>query len=218
VALIKNMPSIIGTIVGAIPQLIGGIIGAFGEAVAQMASVGVNIVKGLWKGITGSAGWLIGQIGGFVNDVVGNIGSFFGIHSPSTRMRDEIGQWIPPGIGEGVTENEEKAIKPIRNLGDKIIDEAQKLNVSASLTTDSSFTKTLTPMSFTGSPSVSLGDSMVSAIRQALSDGLFTIADVTARIDSSDMSTMASKVQSAIIDVRDADTKSAALAVQQGVR
>lgn len=161
VSLVQNMPMIIGTIVAAIPQIITGIVGAIVGGFDQINRAGVNLVHGLWDGISGAAGWLFNKIGGFVNDVMSNIGKFFGIASPSKRMADEVGQYLPSGIGVGVAQNEEDALKPIRQLGSRIMDEAQKLNVSATMSTEASVTKTLIPMMATPTPQ---GASSVNAV------------------------------------------------------
>ena len=43
------------------------------------------------------------------------------IHSPSKAFAKEVGAFIPPGIGNGVEENEEDAIGPVENLIDKMV-------------------------------------------------------------------------------------------------
>lgn len=149
VALISNLPLIIGTILGAVPQIIGGLISAFSENVGKMSDIGRNLLEGIWKGITGGAGWLFGKIKGFANDVVSNIAGFFGVKSPSTRMRDEIGAFLPAGIGVGVERHAADALKPIRGLNEEIMAEALKLNTSVAFTSEASMTQTLVPMQAT---------------------------------------------------------------------
>ena len=146
VALVRNMPLIVGTIVAVIPQIIGGIVGALASGIGQMVNMGSNLVRGIWEGISGAAGWLFNKIRGFASDVVGNIANFFGTHSPSTRLRDEVGQWIPAGIGVGVAENAQKALQPIQDLNSQIMTEALKLNTSADFTSTANLTQTLVPM------------------------------------------------------------------------
>ena len=68
---------------------------------STMLSIGKNIVKGLWNGISGAANWLYRKVSSFVGNIVGTIKDALGINSPSTVMRDKIGKWLPPGIGEG---------------------------------------------------------------------------------------------------------------------
>ena len=71
----------------------------------QVVSVGSNIVHGIWSGISGAAGWLMRKISGFASSVVSNIKGFFGIHSPSRVMRDQVGKYLAEGIYVGFDEN-----------------------------------------------------------------------------------------------------------------
>lgn len=145
-ALITNMPMIVGTIVAAIPQIIGGIVGALGDGIWQVIQVGGDIVRGIWEGISGAAGWLFNQIAGFVDDVVNNIASFFGIASPSKVMRDQIGAFLPSGIGLGVAQHEQDAIRPIQDLNSSIMDEARRLNTTIAFTHSDTLEQTLVPL------------------------------------------------------------------------
>lgn len=150
-SLITNLPQIIGTIVAAMPQIITGIVTALGNGIWQVIQVGGNIVRGIWDGISGAAGWLFDQIAGFVDDVMANIASFFGIASPAKRLRDEIGAFIPSGIGVGVTLHAEDAINPITDLNTKMMAEAQKLNTTNSFSNESFFSQGLIPLQATPS-------------------------------------------------------------------
>lgn len=67
----------------------------------KMASIGSNIVQGLWNGISDMTGWIIDKIGGFASSVVSFIKDFFGIHSPSRVMRDQVGKYLAMGVGTG---------------------------------------------------------------------------------------------------------------------
>lgn len=150
VALIKALPQIISTIVKAVPQIIEGLYNAFVKAAPQMAQAGLNLIKGLWNGISDAAGWLFGKIGGFVNSVMDKIKGFFGIHSPSTLMADEVGKWLPAGIGVGVELNAEAALKPIQDLNAQILDEAAKLpTMGVAFTHDTAVTQSVVPMQAT---------------------------------------------------------------------
>lgn len=68
---------------------------------STVLSIGKNIVRGLWNGISGAAGWLYSKVRSFANGVINSIKSTLGINSPSRVMRDQVGKWLPPGIGEG---------------------------------------------------------------------------------------------------------------------
>ena len=67
----------------------------------QVVSVGTNIVQGIWRGITGAAGWLAGKVKSFATGILDGMKSALGIHSPSRVMRDIVGVNIVKGIGVG---------------------------------------------------------------------------------------------------------------------
>lgn len=87
-----------GNIVSAIVNTIKSIPG-------KMLSIGKDIVKGLWNGISDMTGWVIDKIKGFGESVLGGIKDFFGIHSPSRVMRDEVGKYMAQGVGVGFEKN-----------------------------------------------------------------------------------------------------------------
>lgn len=87
-----------GNIVSAIVNTIKSIPG-------KMLSIGKDIVKGLWNGISDMTGWVIDKIQGFGASVLGGIKDFFGIHSPSRVMRDEVGKYMAQGVGIGFEKN-----------------------------------------------------------------------------------------------------------------
>lgn len=72
----------------------------------DMKDIGKNIVEGLWNGINNAKDWVLGKISGFVDSITSGIKDFFGIHSPSRVMRDEIGKNLMLGMAEGITGNE----------------------------------------------------------------------------------------------------------------
>jgi len=100
-ALIKNLPSIISSIIRAVPTIIKGIVGAFKNYIPKMADVGLNLIKGIGNGIANGAGWLLDKVTSMCNSVMDKVKGFFGIHSPSTVMRDKVGVFLAKGLGEG---------------------------------------------------------------------------------------------------------------------
>lgn len=83
------------------------IVDEVGKIPGKMISIGGDIVRGIWNGISGAAGWIKDQIAGFCSGVVDGIKEFFGIHSPSTLFRDEVGKFMAEGIGVGFADEME---------------------------------------------------------------------------------------------------------------
>lgn len=87
-----------------------------------MPSVGINLVKGLIKGITDNWHWVTTKIKEWCKGILDNVKAFFGIHSPSTVMRDEIGKMIDLGIAEGIEENTKAIEDVIKEQKQTIVD------------------------------------------------------------------------------------------------
>lgn len=121
VALIKNLPKIIVEIVKAVPQIIAAIVKGFAGGAAQMASIGLNLIKGIWNGIGDAASWLWGKVSGFCSNLMSKIKGFFGIHSPSTEMA-WVGEMLVEGLAGSIEDNGGEAVKAAEGLSEGISD------------------------------------------------------------------------------------------------
>lgn len=90
-------------------QFVSNIVSGLSGLAGRVTSVGSDIVHGIWSGISGAAGWLMNQISGFANNIVSGIKGFFGIHSPSTVMRDQVGKYLAEGVAVGWEKNDPMA-------------------------------------------------------------------------------------------------------------
>ncbi len=91
----------IGNAVNGARNVVSAIVGALRQAPGMVLDVGTNIVRGVWEGISNSIGWLRDKVSGWVSGIMQDIKGFFGIHSPSRLMRDEVGRYLAEGIGVG---------------------------------------------------------------------------------------------------------------------
>lgn len=91
----------IGNAVSGARNVVSAIVGALRQAPGMVLDVGANIVRGVWEGISNSIGWLRDKVSGWVHGIMQDIKGFFGIHSPSRLMRDEVGKYLAEGIGVG---------------------------------------------------------------------------------------------------------------------
>lgn len=85
----------------AAKDLFDSIVNKIEELPGKMLEIGDNLVKGIWDGITGAKDWLLDQISGFADGVLSGFKDSFGIKSPSTLMRDVIGENLALGVGVG---------------------------------------------------------------------------------------------------------------------
>ena len=100
-ALAKGLIQCIPALVASLPQIVTAILDGIGQSTVAIFDVGTNIVAGLWEGLCSSMDWLKNKIAGWVGDVLSFIKGLFGIHSPSTVFRDEIGKNLALGLEEG---------------------------------------------------------------------------------------------------------------------
>ena len=103
-------------------DLWGQVKSIFSNAYNNMSDVGKNIVSGIWEGISNSFRWIKEKISEWVGDVVDFIKRIFGIHSPSTVMRDQVGKMLGLGMAEGITDSKNAVNSAVRKLGDAAMD------------------------------------------------------------------------------------------------
>lgn len=102
------------------------VVDAVGRIPGQTITIGVNLVKGLWKGISNMQSWVISKVKGFGNSVLTGLKNFFGIHSPSKVMEEQIGKNLALGVANGITKNKKYAKKSASDLGSEIVKAAKK--------------------------------------------------------------------------------------------
>ena len=154
VELALGLIAAIPQLVTQIPQIIAAIIGGLAKGVAGVASVGGDLVRGLWNGISNMASWVISKIQGFGQTILNSLKSFFGIHSPSTVYKDEIGTNLALGVGEGFADTMEDVSAEMQNSIPTEFDASINTNIGGSGVHSQ----------------MSTYDMMVSAFKQALTE------------------------------------------------
>lgn len=135
----------IGLARNAASSIVSTIVSTISSIPGKMLSIGRNIVQGIWNGISGMTGWIIKKISGFASGVVGSIKNFFGIHSPSTLMRDEVGKYLAQGVGVGFVKN-----IPVRSMTSSMKKAIGNMKMSAmSITTEPISTTSYQPGYYT---------------------------------------------------------------------
>ena len=115
---IKNVfKAIVDGITAYVKWWIGNLIAMFNVG-KKIFEVGKNIVVGLWNGISNSLAWIKNKITGWVGNVMKFIKKLFGIHSPSTVMRDEVGKYLAEGLGVGFDDELDNVYKDMQRAID----------------------------------------------------------------------------------------------------
>lgn len=103
-----------------------GIVTEVGKIPGKVKTVGINLVKGLWNGISNMQSWVISKVRGFGSSVLTGLKNFFGIHSPSKVMEEQIGKNLALGVANGITKHKKHAKKSASEMGSEIVKAAKK--------------------------------------------------------------------------------------------
>ena len=88
----------------------------------QGYDIGANMVRGIAAGVRSTSGELYSQMVQMARTAVSRTKNALRIHSPSGVFADEVGAWIPGGIGEGVLSREDDALGPLEEVRASMVD------------------------------------------------------------------------------------------------
>lgn len=114
-SIVSNFVSSVGNWFSAVPSKIK-------EAFGDVAEIGTFLVQGLWNGINDAKDWILDKVKGFGKGILDGLKDFFGIHSPSRVMRDQIGIFLGQGIGVGIEESAKYAVASATQMGSDVMD------------------------------------------------------------------------------------------------
>lgn len=90
----------IPVIISSIPDIVDAIVEGFKESDIDMVQIGIDIVKGIWQGISSLGSWLGGKVSGFFDGLFDGVKEHEDIHSPSKKWAF-IGKNDALGVGAG---------------------------------------------------------------------------------------------------------------------
>ena len=88
----------------------------------QGYDIGANMVRGIVAGVRSTSGELYSQMVQMARTAVSRTKNALRIHSPSGVFADEVGAWIPGGIGEGILSHEDDALGPLEEVRASMVD------------------------------------------------------------------------------------------------
>ena len=136
-SLLNGLARGFGNLVSMGGQLLGKVKDGIVKGISGMLDIGKNIVKGLWNGISNAKDWVLDKIKGFGKSVLNGIKGIFGIHSPSTVFRDEVGKNLALGLGEGFTEEMDDVNKEIQKSLPTDLDVSSNVDVNKNISSKS---------------------------------------------------------------------------------
>lgn len=115
---------------------------------AAGARLGVAIVKGMASGISGAGGVIRDAAMDAAHKAFDAVKNFFGVKSPSTLMRDEIGVHIPTGWAEGIDKTSDAPVRSLETLGRTALDvmKRQMAAISDEMALDGSLDPVVKPV------------------------------------------------------------------------
>lgn len=132
--LVSGLLGALGSLVSTADDLANAAVEAIGKGFAGAFNIGKNLVEGIWNGIGSVKNWVLDKISGFAGGIMDGIKGFFGIKSPSRRMRDEVGKQLPPGVGVGF----KAAMPDLIKTADDEMDKLEK-HIKAGIDLDQTF-------------------------------------------------------------------------------
>ena len=133
VALTVGLIQAIPQIIEALPEIVSAIWD--GLKSIDWKSLGHDILTGILDGLCqiGNAVWNAAKSVG--SSILDGFKNFFGIHSPSTLMRDAIGIMLTRGIGEGAVKGIKYAVNAVNKVGNSIMDTASAISAQINVAT-----------------------------------------------------------------------------------
>lgn len=128
-ALITYTPQLLAKI----PEIVTQLYKKFIELRTKFSDIGKNIVDGIKEGLAKAWDKILDWIKGKCGEMIDTVKSFFGIHSPSTLFRDEIGFNLAAGIGVGFSDEMENVNKMIDDSIETEFDLASNVNLASTL-------------------------------------------------------------------------------------
>lgn len=121
--LAANLPTILQSGISIIAELLAGVMSMAGdvftgignffmdniwnplsEKVKDAAQIGIDLIQGIWSGISSAASWLWNNISGWASNLLGNLNGKFGINSPSKETA-WMGEMLARGMAKGISDN-----------------------------------------------------------------------------------------------------------------
>lgn len=114
-------------IINAIPQILAAIpkiFGSFGKTMLSIdwGSIGINIIKGIAKGLLGAVGTIIDAAKEAAKSALNAAKNALGIHSPSRVFESEVGKMIDLGLAAGIDNNVNPVQESMRSLSAQTTD------------------------------------------------------------------------------------------------
>ena len=116
IKLAQGLIEAIPKLVEKLPEIITAICDGLERGLSDIGQVGEDLINGLWEGMYRTKTTLRVKVQNWAEDFIDDVKHFFGIHSPSKIMRDEVGKNLGLGVAEGINDTIGDVEKAMNNL------------------------------------------------------------------------------------------------------
>lgn len=122
-------------VVNAIPKILEGIAQLLSQAKeaffqVDWAQVGHNIIDGVIEGLKAAGGALFDTLKGLASEALSAAKKVLKIESPSKVFRDEVGEMIPEGMAQGITNKAYMVTDAVEDMSGGLASTAQDLTAN----------------------------------------------------------------------------------------
>lgn len=124
VQLIRSLISAIGSTLGAVGSAAKEIFNKIKDTLSpsNLARVGSDMIRGMWRGIQSLGGWIKDKIIGFVKDKIpGPVKKVLGINSPS-KLFAEFGKNVDEGFAKGIVKHANNVESAVTGMANQAVD------------------------------------------------------------------------------------------------
>ena len=125
VGLIRGIPDLLAKV----PEIFAAVKGAFSGV--DWRSLGIDIVRGIINGLGSMGSALWNSLRDLASSALDSAKRFLGIASPSKVFADQVGQWIPAGMAEGIEDNLEPVDTSVRMMASSSLRSIQPFDAGA---------------------------------------------------------------------------------------
>lgn len=118
-AIIDAIPVILPILIAEIPNITRTITSTLLERIPDLIDAGLQLLGGLIQGLLDPK-TILSAVKSLGEGIINGVKSIFGIHSPSTLFRDQIGKNLALGIGEGFNDNIDGIMNDMQHTVDKM--------------------------------------------------------------------------------------------------
>jgi phage-related protein len=133
---VSAITGLVTQVVGFFNGLVNDVVRIVSDLAHRAVQLGSDIINGIVNGLRAAAGAVTDFLMGLARDALAAVKNFFGIKSPSTVMRDQVGKQLGAGLAQGIKDSTGGVIAQAKAMSEAATRAASTSIGVASLNTD----------------------------------------------------------------------------------